>query len=56
MLRDVLGEIAAAQARLEERLARLDTYTTALVTGITAGAVALTKSQPDSDPVTASES
>lgn len=56
ILRDVLGEIAATQARLEERLARLNIYTAALITGITAGAVTLAKSQPDSDTVTASES
>ncbi|CAN7378679.1 hypothetical protein LJR044_002292 [Microbacterium foliorum] len=56
MLRRVLGEIAATHARLEERLARLDTYTAALITGITAGAVTLTKSHPDGDTVTAAES
>lgn len=56
MLREVLGEIAGTHARLEERLARLNTYTAALITGITAGAVTLTKSQRDSDTVTAPES
>lgn len=55
-LRDALAEIRAVQADLNARLARLDTYTNALVTGTAAGAITLTIGRPDSTSVTAPES
>lgn len=55
-LRDALTKIRTVQADLTARLARLDTYTTALVNGTAAGAITLTIGRPDSTTVTAPES